>query len=492
KAIKEGLDKNINNAEIIDSIVATIGDQVTTDGVFDYKKYSSLNERYRVFLERRAKNQIIVQRLQTKYKKQIVVTDAEVLAGYKSDNVEYGINALVFKNADFESKVAVDENEIKKYFEENKSDFEIPEQMIVSYVTFAGADYASEIKVSEEIVKEKYEAARKVKASHILIDVAATATDAEKAAAKSKAAEILVEVKKGEKSFGDLAKEFSSCPSKNSNGDLDWFNRKAMVPEFSSAAFALKKDEVSELVQTQFGYHIIKVTDLEESYDSLSAEKKTELLVEMKNEQAGELAGKAAYEFSTQVYNAVSNSKDPNLTSLNFFETRARVAKKEVVRSEPFIAGTREAIEGISSLKFSTDVKLLSKDNPISEAIQGDGNLYYVACFVDSIAAHVPEFEKALEAKKTIKKDLLAKKAGIEAEKAAKDAADKISKLKAEGRKVSQIIDDMKMIKMANFKAKESAPLTLAAGSDVKAALKEKKVGDLVGPQKGFTGYDVV
>lgn len=89
---------------------------------------------------------------------------------------------------------------------------------------------------------------KQVKASHILVKK------------RSEAEKILEELKKGA-SFAELAKNHSECPSKKRGGDLGWFGRGKMVPEFEKAAFSLKKGELSDIVKTQFGYHIIKVTD---------------------------------------------------------------------------------------------------------------------------------------------------------------------------------------------------------------------------------------
>ncbi|KYK34379.1 MAG: peptidyl-prolyl cis-trans isomerase [Theionarchaea archaeon] len=89
---------------------------------------------------------------------------------------------------------------------------------------------------------------KQVKASHILVKK------------RSQAEKILEELKKGA-SFAKLAQEYSECPSKKRGGDLGWFGRGKMVPEFEKAAFSLKKGELSDIVKTQFGYHVIKVND---------------------------------------------------------------------------------------------------------------------------------------------------------------------------------------------------------------------------------------
>jgi peptidyl-prolyl cis-trans isomerase C len=108
--------------------------------------------------------------------------------------------------------------------------------------------------------KADYNTPEEVKASHILIKVAPSASTEEKAAAKEKAEKLLKQVKEGG-DFAALAKDNSDCPSKAKGGDLGFFERGTMVKEFADAAFAMQVGQVSDIVETQFGYHIIKVTD---------------------------------------------------------------------------------------------------------------------------------------------------------------------------------------------------------------------------------------
>ncbi|WP_053228044.1 peptidylprolyl isomerase [Spirochaeta cellobiosiphila] len=107
---------------------------------------------------------------------------------------------------------------------------------------------------------EEFTQPEQVRASHILIQVASNASDDEKTKAYKKAEAVLEKVKEG-LDFGDLAKEYSEGPSGPNGGDLNYFGRGQMVPAFEEAAFALDVGEVSDIVETQFGYHIIKVFD---------------------------------------------------------------------------------------------------------------------------------------------------------------------------------------------------------------------------------------
>ncbi|MCD4805263.1 MAG: peptidylprolyl isomerase [Desulfobacterales bacterium] len=126
---------------------------------------------------------------------------------------------------------------------------------------------ADKIKISDEESKVFYDKnpdlfkqPEQIKASHILIKVEPGADEIKKSEAKEKIKKIKQKLNKGE-DFATLAKEFSEGPSKNKGGDLGYFQRGQMVKPFEDAAFALKTEEVSDIVETQFGYHIIKVID---------------------------------------------------------------------------------------------------------------------------------------------------------------------------------------------------------------------------------------
>jgi peptidyl-prolyl cis-trans isomerase C len=138
---------------------------------------------------------------------------------------EIYINNLIEK--EIASKVTVSDDQAKKFYDENIEKFKQPET---------------------------------VQASHILIGVDSKASAEEKSKANEKAAALLKRAKAGD-DFAALAKSDSTCPSAQQGGNLGFFAKGQMVPAFETAAFSLKPGEISDVVETQFGYHIIKVTD---------------------------------------------------------------------------------------------------------------------------------------------------------------------------------------------------------------------------------------
>jgi len=132
-------------------------------------------------------------------------------------------------------------------------------------------EVAPDVKVTDDEMKkfydenmEKFKTAEMVKASHILVGVDEKASAEEKAKAKEKAEAILKRVKGGE-DFAEIAKKESTCPSGKQGGDLGAFGKGQMVPEFEKVAFSLKPGETSGIVETQFGFHIIKLTEKREA-----------------------------------------------------------------------------------------------------------------------------------------------------------------------------------------------------------------------------------
>lgn len=161
----------------------------------------------------------------------------------------------------------------------------------------------------------------KVQASHILIKVDEKADEATKKAAKDKAAEILKKVKAGG-DFGTLAKENSDCPSKDRGGDLGLFGRGQMVGPFEQAAFSMKVGDISDIVETQFGYHIIKLTDKKAP--------KTETLAEATPQITEYLKGQGFNRFMT-TYNKDLKDKAKIEWSV---EEKARRDQKEKEKKE--------------------------------------------------------------------------------------------------------------------------------------------------------------
>lgn len=211
----------------------------------------------------------------------------------------------------YEKNVLVSAEDIKSFYENHKTNFVKPEQVSVEYLELSVDELAKQVVVSKDEVlayynehQSSYSAPERVRVRHILISAPKEDATADKEANK-KAESLLVQLKEKNKNFSDLAKENSADPgSAEKGGDLGWFTRGQMVPEFEQAAFELKKTgEISGLVRTQYGYHILQLVERKNA--EVRPFKETESLVEeqLKREKAqllfaekGEQLAKLAFE----------------------------------------------------------------------------------------------------------------------------------------------------------------------------------------------------
>jgi peptidyl-prolyl cis-trans isomerase D len=197
-----------------------------------------------------------------------------------------------FATADYAARVNPTDAELEAFYKANAAMFQAPEQASIEYLVLDLDTVKKSVVVNEQDLKAYYEqnasrmgAQEERRASHILIAAPKGAPAAERDKAKAKAEELLAAVKKAPDSFADVAKKNSQDPGSAANGgDLDFFTRGAMTKAFEDAAFALKKGEISPVVETEFGYHIIKVTDIKAPKQKTFEEMKPELEAEVKKQ----------------------------------------------------------------------------------------------------------------------------------------------------------------------------------------------------------------
>ena len=217
------------------------------------------------------------------------------------------VSAAEIKTAQYLSQVKVTPEQIKAYYDLHKDKFVVPEQVKLEFALLSAAGLVAQMKVNDAEVKEFYDANtakfqndEQRHASHILIGIGG-GTSKDKAAAKEKAAGILAELKKNPKLFAELAKKYSQDPSGAKGGDLGTFGRGAMVKPFDDAVFSMKVGQISDLVESEFGYHIIRLDGISgqnTSFDSLKLQIKGELSWQKAQAKYAELAD----DFSNTVY----------------------------------------------------------------------------------------------------------------------------------------------------------------------------------------------
>jgi len=230
---------------------------------------------------------------------------------------EREIAEVVLRPEQFEAKVSLAPDAVKAFYEANRKQFETPEQVKVEYVVLNQEKLAEKVTVSEEEVRKAYEAQRDRtkqpetrRASHILITAAKDASEAAVKAAQAKAADLLAQVKKSPGDFEKLAKQHSQDPgSAPGGGDLDWFGPGMMVKSFEEAAFALKEGQISDVVRSDFGFHIIKLTGVRAERAKAFEELKTELTADLKRQAAARKYAESAESFTNTVYEQADSLK---------------------------------------------------------------------------------------------------------------------------------------------------------------------------------------
>jgi peptidyl-prolyl cis-trans isomerase C len=185
------------------------------------------------------------------------------------------------------AKMNLSEADLKSQLRQDMAIKKLIDQQVASKVTIT----PDEMKEFYNSHSELFKAPEMVRASHILIKVESNATDADKAKARERIVAIQERIKKGE-DFAAIAKEASECPSGANGGDLDYFQRGQMVKPFEDVAFSQKPGTVSNVVETQFGYHLIKVTDKKDaatvSFDDVKVKLEDYMKQQKINEQLGQ------------------------------------------------------------------------------------------------------------------------------------------------------------------------------------------------------------
>ena len=284
------------------------------------------------------------------------------------------VQTAVFTPARFADKVTVSDADIKQYYDGHHGEFNQSERVKLDYLLLSRDEMAAGITVSDADAKAYFEqhkgelAQEERRVRHILVKVDAGAPAADKAAARKKAEQYLAEVKKNPTSFAEVAKQHSDDPgSASQGGDLGYFaNNGTMVKPFADTAFKLAKGQISDLVETQFGFHILEIEDIRtKSFDDV----KSAVVARLQHDQAQQKFQSMADKFGEAVYqqpDSLQPAADSYKLTVRHSDWVTRDAAAEPMLNDPKV---REAA-------FSPDV-LTKKHN--SEALElSPGNLLVV------------------------------------------------------------------------------------------------------------------
>jgi peptidyl-prolyl cis-trans isomerase D len=318
-------------ADRIRQILPTAFNGDTFVGVSDYS--NQVQQRFQMTVpvfEDLIRSSLVEEKFRKLLTDGVSVSPAEIQDEFRYENEKIKLDYVFVKPEDLADKITPDEAEIKSYYDQNKSKFQIPEKRVVRFGLLDRNQLRANTTVTDDELKavytqniQQYEVPNRVHAEHILFTTVGK-TDAEVAEVKKKAEDVLAQARKGA-NFEDLAKKNSDDPgSKAKGGDLGWLLQGQTVPEFEKAAFSLPKGQISDLIKTQYGFHIIKVLDKETAHTQPFDEVKESIRPTLLNNKLDQLENTLADKMSSEVRqsNKVTLDQLANQYHLTVAQTR--------------------------------------------------------------------------------------------------------------------------------------------------------------------------
>jgi peptidyl-prolyl cis-trans isomerase D len=298
--------------EQIAQVIAGI-DAFKAEGKFDQARYvAALAGQNMVPLsfEARVKDDLVGQQMRDAYVQNGYTANTAADRVIAINEEQRVISVAHVSPAAFMAQAKVDDAAVKTYYEQNQKEFQVPEQVKVEYVKFSSSGLMAKAEVKAEEVRKYYDehqsefaTPEQRQASHILIAVPATAPQAEQDQARAKAEQLLAQVKKNPAQFAEVAKQNSQDPGSAAHGgDLGLFGRGMMVKAFDDAVFALKPGEISGLVKSDFGFHIIKLVAVKASSATPFDVVRDTVAAKMRQQKAADGFAELADKFSNAVY----------------------------------------------------------------------------------------------------------------------------------------------------------------------------------------------
>lgn len=378
------------------------------NGKFDKKRYEAalINQNMTPLgFEARLRDELLGQQVRDAYVHNGFASNAVVDNIIRLNEQQRVISVSNISSQSFIAESKVDDADIKKYYEQNQKEFQSQEQAKVEYVRLSSDNLLGKTEVSSEEVRQYYDAHQgdfgtqeQRQAAHILITAAATAPQAEQDAAKAKAEQLLQQLKQNPAKFSELAKLNSQDPGSAVNGgDLGFFGHGMMVKPFEDATYALKQGEISGVVKSDFGYHIIKLIAIKPARIMPFDEAREGIANKLRQQKAADLFAERAEKFSNTVYEQSDNLK-----------AAADLADAKIEQSEWLVKGAAAAEPWTAKMlqAIFTDETIKNKRN--TAAIEVSPNTLVAA----RILEYKPAAVRALgEVQEAIRQKLLQQQA---------------------------------------------------------------------------------
>jgi peptidyl-prolyl cis-trans isomerase D len=363
---------------------------------------------------------------------------------------EREVSEAVITPFEFIEQITITPEQIRKFYDDNQKQFEVPEQVKVEYLTLSEAALASSITIEEDDIRKAFESdqsrymqGEERRASHILLTIESSASADEKQAVRVKAEALLKTLRADPSRFAELAKQNSQDPgSKDAGGELGFFGRGTMVKPFEDAVFGLKQGELSGVVETDFGVHIIKLEEVRGGQGKTLDQARAEITDELKKQAARRRFAELAEVFSNTVYEQ-SDSLAPAAEKLALQVKTSPLIPKGFLMPAPFDnEKLRDAI-------FSEDAV---RNRRNTQAIETGTNTLVSARVIEQLPASVKPFDAV---KEEIEKNL----GRVEGEKMARERGE---------------------ASLAKLKAGEAAPLNWSPPQDISRAQAQGPAAEMV------------
>jgi len=280
------------------------------DGKFDRQRFMMATGRTPEQYEAAVRADLTTQQVLSGVTSTSLASQAQADVALSAIYDQRDIQVARFAPKDFAAKVNVADADLESYYKDHAAQFQAAEQASIEYIVLdldaakkAVAVNEADLKTYYDQNKERFGTKEERRASHILITAAKDAPAAEREKAKAKAQQLLAEVRKNPASFADLARKNSQDPgSAEKGGQLDAVTRGAMVKPFEDAMFAMKKGDISDVVESEFGYHIIRLDDIKPAVVPPFEQVRAQIEDQVRTQQAAQEFAKQAESMTDLVY----------------------------------------------------------------------------------------------------------------------------------------------------------------------------------------------
>jgi len=467
KAKEMGL--TISDSELGDAIEAGFAGQM--GGTFDKVRYEQALAQEGMTpaaFESQQRDSMLASRLDNLERQSMVVSDADARAEYQRKNLKVGLQYVGLDKTAFTSKVNSDPAMVKAFFDKNRQLFQVPEKRSYELIAGADADYMQTAQVPEAQLQKDYQEGidsfrtpERVRVRHILIKTQGKPKE-EAPVLRAKTEQILKQLQGGA-NFADLAKKFSEDGSAQKGGELGWVTRGQMVANFEKACFSLKPGEMSGIVDTEYGYHIVQTEERQEAHTQTYDEARPQLLLEAKKQVAAEILRKNMDLAHADVV------KNPAQAAAIAAKYGLRDIKQENVPNQapvPELPGDAELANAIRLGAKGTITEVFPDDK--------DGKSGF-ALILNVAQAHNAEFSD-------VQAEVTQRYTASEAERLAQNAAKEAADAARKGESLESIAKRLgTTVKTAAPFAIDGAAEGVGSGTQLGAAFKAN-TGDIVGP----------